>query len=47
MTANPSNDLSGFLDKHLSQASACLLSEMLKTFAEALKISPQSGAASG
>ena len=36
MTANPSIDLSAFLDEHLSQASPDLLRQMLKTFAEAL-----------
>ncbi|MCB0897695.1 MAG: transposase, partial [Actinobacteria bacterium] len=36
MTANPSIDLSGFLDEQLSQASPDLLRQMLKTFAEAL-----------
>ena len=36
MTANPSIDLSGFLDEQLAQASPDLLRQMLKTFAEAL-----------
>lgn len=36
MTANPSINLSGFLDEHLSQASPDLLRQMIKTFAEAL-----------
>jgi putative transposase len=36
MTANPSIDLTGFLDEHLSQASPDLLRSMIKTFAEAL-----------
>lgn len=36
MTANPSIDLTGFLDEHLSQASPDLMRTMLKTFAEAL-----------
>ncbi len=36
MTANPSIDLSGFLDEQLSQASPDLLRQMIKTFAEAL-----------